>query len=75
METLGALELAFVALVVVAAYAVRGTAGFGGQAIAVPLLALVLPLHAVVPAVTALTVLASITHWHRDWKKIAWFLW
>lgn len=72
MEALGTLELAFAALVVVAAYAVRGTTGFGGQAIAVPLLALVLPLHAVVPAVTALTVLASLTHWRRDWGKIAW---
>ena len=72
MESLGILELAFAALVVVVAYAVRGTTGFGGQAIAVPLLALVLPLQVVVPAVTALTVLASLTHWRRDWGRIAW---
>lgn len=64
--------LVFAALVLVLAYAVRGTAGFGGQAVAVPLLTLVLPLQVVVPAVTLLTVLASLTHWRTDWRKIAW---
>lgn len=68
----GILEFSFAALVLVLAYAVRGTAGFGGQAIAVPLLALVLPLQVVVPAVTILTVLASLTHWRQGWGKIAW---
>ena len=72
MTTPGVLEFAFAALVLVVAYAVRGTAGFGGQAIAVPLLALVMPLQVVVPAVTALTVVASFTHWRLDWGKIAW---
>ena len=72
MESLGALELAFAALVLVVAYAVRGTAGFGGQAVAVPLLALVLPLPVMVSAVVVLTALASLGHWLRDWGRIDW---
>jgi len=72
MENPGALGLVFAALVVVGAFAVRGTTGFGGQAVAVPLLALVLPLHIVVPAITVVTALASIVAWRRDWRKILW---
>lgn len=72
MESLEVLELVFAASVLVIAYAVRGSAGFGGQSIAVPLLTLVMPLQIVVPAVTVLTVLASFTHWRQAWGKIAW---
>jgi hypothetical protein len=72
MEALGALELVFAAFVLVVAYAVRGTAGFGGQAVAVPLLALVLPLPVMVSAVVVLTALASLGHWLRDWARIEW---
>ncbi|OGA21020.1 MAG: hypothetical protein A3I02_01115 [Betaproteobacteria bacterium RIFCSPLOWO2_02_FULL_67_26] len=72
MEMPGVPGLVFAALVVVAAYAVRSTAGFGAQAVAVPLLALVLPLHVVVPAITVVTALASVVAWRRDWRKIFW---
>ncbi|MBI3041865.1 MAG: sulfite exporter TauE/SafE family protein [Betaproteobacteria bacterium] len=72
MESLGTLELIFAALVVVAAYAVRGTAGFGGQAVAVPLLALILPLTVVIAAVAMLTALASLGQVRRDWRRIEW---
>jgi uncharacterized protein len=72
MEALAAHELAFAAVVLVVAYAVRGTAGFGGQAVAVPLLALVLPLPVMVSAVVVLTALASMGHWLRDWVRIDW---
>jgi hypothetical protein len=72
MDTQAVLEFVFIALVLVVAYAVRGTTGFGGQAIAVPLIALVLPLQAVVPAITALTALSSFTYWRRDRDKIDW---
>lgn len=65
------LEIVFAALVLVVAYAVRGTTGFGGQAIAVPLMALILPLRVVVPAVTVLTALSSLTYW-RDRHKVNW---
>lgn len=71
MAELGTSELVFAALVLVVAYAVRGTAGFGGQAVAVPLLALVLPLPVMVSAVVVLTALASFGNW-RDRKRIDW---
>jgi len=72
VASLSITELTFAALVVVVAYAVRGGAGFGGQAIAVPLLALILPLQVVLSAIVVLTVLASIGHLRRDWSKIDW---
>lgn len=72
MEALGPLELAFAAFVLVVAYAVRSTAGFGGQAVAVPLLALVLPLPVMVSAVVVLTALASLSHWLKDWGQVDW---
>lgn len=72
MEIPGAFGLIFAALVVVGAYAVRSTAGFGGQAVAVPLLALVLPLQIVVPAIAVVTALASFEAWRRDWRNILW---
>lgn len=72
METLGPWQLIFCALVVTLAFAVRGGAGFGGGAIAVPLLALVLPLQVAVPAVTVLNMLSSVGHGVRDWRKIVW---
>ena len=72
MENLSLLELAAAGLVVMVAFGVRGTAGFGGQAIAVPLLTLMLPLPVVVPAMTALVVLSSLAHWLRDWRSIVW---
>ncbi len=72
MEALGPFELIAAAAAVMVAYAVRGTAGFGGQTVAVPLLTLILPITAVVPAVTVLTAVSSVVHWLQDWSKIAW---
>lgn len=72
MESLSVLEWVFAALVVVVAVAVRGTAGFGGQAVAVPLLALVLPLTTALAAMVVLTVLSALGHLRRDWSKIVW---
>jgi uncharacterized protein len=72
VESLSVLEWAFAALVVVAACAVRGSAGFGGQAVAVPLLALVLPLTTALALMVVLAVLSSLGHVRRDWRKIAW---
>ena len=48
------------------------SAGFGGQAIAVPLLALILPFQMVLSAIVVLTVLSAIGHLRRDWSKIDW---
>lgn len=72
MEALGYAQLVFCALVVMIAFAVRGTTGFGGNAIAVPLLTLVLPIQNVVAVVTVLTVFSSLGHWLGDWRKIVW---
>lgn len=72
MEALGILQLVFCAVVVVAAFAVRGTTGFGGNAVAVPLLTLVLPIHHVVAVMAALTIISSLGHWRRSWGRIVW---
>lgn len=72
MAGLGLIQLAFASLVVILAFAVRGTAGFGGGAVAVPLLALVLPIQVAIPVVTVLAIISSLGHWIRDWRKIVW---
>jgi uncharacterized protein len=72
MEQLSVWQLVFCAAVVTVAFAVRGGAGFGGGAIAVPMLALVFPLPAVVPVVTVLNMLSSIGHGIADWRRIVW---
>lgn len=72
METLSILQMVFCAVVIMAAFAVRGGTGFGGGAIAVPLLALVFPLPVTVPVVTVLNMLSSIGHGVTDWRHIVW---
>lgn len=72
MDALGPFELIAAAIALMVAYAVRGTAGFGGQTVAVPLLTLMMPITVVVAAVTVLTVVSSIEHWARDWRRIVW---
>lgn len=72
MEQLSVWQLVFCGLVVTVAFAVRGGAGFGGGAIAVPLLALVFPVQVTVPVVTVLNMLSSIGHGVADWRSIVW---
>jgi len=72
MESLSEWQLLFCAVVVTVAFAVRGGTGFGGGAIAVPLLALVFPLPVTVPVVTVLNMLSSIGHGISDWRHIVW---
>ena len=71
MPSLSLLGLAFYALVLIGAFAVRSAAGFGAVLIAVPMLAFVLPVPTAVSVATALTVVTSIRHVHRDWRRIA----
>jgi hypothetical protein len=54
------------------AYLVRGATGFGSGLVGVPLLALMLPLTLVVPVVSALDYLASITHGVAHRAAIVW---
>lgn len=72
METLSLPQIIFCALVILLAFAVRGGAGFGGGAIAVPLLALVFPVPVTVAVVTILNMLSSIGQGVLDWRKIVW---
>lgn len=72
MESLSEWQLLFCAVVVTVAFAVRGGTGFGGGAVAVPLLALVFPLPVTVPVVTVLNMLSSIGHGIADWRHIVW---
>ena len=60
------------AVVVFAAYLVRGIAGFGSGLIAVPLLTLIAPVTAVVPVVVSLDYIASVNHSLRSVDDIAW---
>lgn len=72
MESLSILQLLFCVVVVTVAFAVRGGTGFGGGAIAVPLLALVFPLQVTVPVVTVLNMLSSVGHGITGWRHIVW---
>jgi uncharacterized membrane protein YfcA len=77
MESLGPLAILYTCVILILAYAVRGSAGFG--AVTIPLLAWVVPLKIVVPLVTLLGVLSSaailrtnLRHvsWHHMWRPM-----
>lgn len=63
---------AFGAATLCVAYFVRGVAGFGSGLIAIPLLALILPLPLVVPLVVFLDYVASASHGLKDRAQIQW---
>ncbi len=69
---MSALGLAFYSLVLIGAFAVRSAAGFGAVLIAVPMLAFILPVPTAVAVATALSMIVSLGHVHRDWRRIAW---
>jgi uncharacterized membrane protein YfcA len=65
----------FGAAIITVAYLVRGIAGFGSGLIAIPLLALYVPLTLVVPLVVFLDYVASASHglkdrFHVQWKQL-----
>jgi uncharacterized membrane protein YfcA len=70
MISLSTLEIAYCGLVIVLAYGVRGSTGFGSAA-AMPLLALVIPLKTLVPVWTLLGIASSVTIVARDYRQIA----
>lgn len=63
---------AFGAVTLCVAYFVRGVAGFGSGLIAIPLLALILPLPLVVPLIVFLDYVASASHGLKDRAQIQW---
>ena len=72
LESLTTLEWVLTMLILVAAYLVRGIAGFGSGLIAIPLLAQFLPLVVVVPMIGLLDYIASSGHGLKHRQAIAW---
>jgi len=70
MEALTPLELAYFAFIMVASFAVRGSAGFGG--LNAPLLLIIMPAKVIVPALVFLGILSSAAIVARDHKHIEW---
>ena len=70
--TAGPWQLAWCALVIVAAYTLRGATGFGAGVVAIPLLVLVLPLRAVIPVITTIGILASFGQTVREFRHVEW---
>jgi len=64
--------LAFCAVVVFAAYTLRGATGFGAGVVAIPLLALVMPLTVVIPVITTLGIVASLGQSVQEFRYVDW---
>jgi uncharacterized membrane protein YfcA len=64
--------LAFCAAVVFAAYTLRGATGFGAGVVAIPLLALALPLTVVIPVLTTLGIVASLGQSLQEFRYVDW---
>lgn len=65
-------HLVFVVAILLGAYTFRGVAGFGSGLIAIPLLALFMPLTFVVPYISVLDVSASLVHTWRHREHTLW---
>ena len=65
MASLSALELAYCAMILLLAYGLRGSTGFGGS-VGMPLLALVVPIKILVPAWTLLGLVSSLAILGKD---------
>lgn len=72
IESLSVLQLLLAVVILTAAYFIRGIAGFGSGLIAIPLLALMLPVTLVVPVIGLLDYLASASHGTSHRHAIAW---
>ena len=65
-------QLILACVAVFLAYAVKGFSGFGAGLVAIPLLALVLPVHIAVPAVSVLSYGGNIAQSFALWKDTSW---
>jgi uncharacterized membrane protein YfcA len=72
LEKLTVLHMGWIAAAVFAAYVVRGMSGFGAGLVAAPLLALVLPVHVVVPMSGLLVFVLFIFLTMRDRAHVIW---
>jgi len=64
--------LAFSLAVVFAGYALRGATGFGAGVVAIPMLALVMPLNVVIPVITTLGIFASLGQSLQEFRYLDW---
>ena len=62
----------YITLIIATGYYIRGIAGYGSGPLAIPGLALFLPLEVVVPMVGALDLLAAIVHGTHHHKQVQW---
>jgi len=72
IDALTPFQLSASAVILAAAYLIRGVAGFGSGLIAVPLLTLMLPLTLVVPLIVLLDNIAALSQGLSQYKKILW---
>ena len=72
LEQIAAGHVASAAVILLAAYFIRGITGFGSGLISVPLLALFLPLKFVVPLILMLDFTASIMIGGFNFKRVKW---
>lgn len=72
LESISPLQSLFAASVIFVAFLIRGIAGFGSGLIAIPLLALMLPLTVVVPLVGLLDYIAATSHGMKHRQAIQW---
>jgi len=71
-ETSFLFTLSLIALILLGAYVFRGITGFGSGLIAIPLVALFMPLTFVVPYISFVDVIASLVHGWRHRRHTAW---
>lgn len=72
IESLSWLHVAWIAVSVFGAYIIRGMSGFGAGLVSAPLLALVLPMHVVIPMSGLLVFLLFIFISIRDRAQVIW---
>ena len=72
LDVLTTNQLIIASFIIAIAYYARGIAGFGSGLISIPLLALMMPLHIVVPMIAILDVLASASHGVKNPQLIRW---
>src|SRR5579872_4966329 len=72
MSALSTSGIAFYALILIGAFAVRSAAGFGAGLIAIPMLALILPVSTAVSVASIFITLTSVQHVSFEWRQVAW---
>ncbi|MET0065439.1 MAG: sulfite exporter TauE/SafE family protein [Candidatus Thiodiazotropha sp.] len=72
LETFSLQSLILAGIIIGSGYVVRGIAGFGSGLIAIPLLALIMPLNIAVPLIVLLDYIASASQGLSNWKAIQW---